>query len=349
MLMPLTAATVTPAFAGTQIGNQPSPQVCNVYIEYPSHMELRLENATCDQNDNLVGQHSISVTVDLAVRNGVRFTFDSDFLNGRLNGLTSIQTDAGFSFNGEIFPDGRTVGRTTAFDGSVVEGESRGGLANLTATVTRPNGQILYYISGQSVTKESYAQRQTQLASKPPKQSSPVLDMFKRVILRTIADCSTGGCQAEYEQERVRRERKAQERQAAAYQERQARIAEEQRQNSIRRQAENDRYITEQANIRSQQLAAIEDARIKQLAGLDRDGNPVQPPVAPVVIARNDPPPVFVIDTRPPAPTVTTNPPEFSGDVNPQGDPPVITPRPPELPAGLTPLTSSDHQSLRHP
>ncbi len=451
----LVAGISAPSFAGTQIAGS-RQQVCNVIIEYPSRMEFGLENATCDQNGNLVGQHSISITVDLAIRNGVRFTFDSNFLNGRLNGLTSIQTDVGFSFDGEIFPNGRTVGRTVSFDGSVVEGETRGGVANLTGTVTRRNGQVIYYINGRESEASAFADNQSpnpssgkggslttpptavadmsnvtvgkvtclvdlpvsiyvvksklsgkcvngyysgpakltltpkadsqyqpmtaslvyqngQIASavelkypalnmlysgdildwlpysgnavqdigndnylilqlengreiyrnteyRQPKASTLALRKLVSNLVTTVStnavDCVIGSCAKE------RRDRKAQERQTAIYEQQQAQIREQQRQNDVAKQAENDRYKAEQANIRSQQLAAIEDARIKQLAGLDRDGNPIVQPAVPVVIARNDPPPVFVVDTRPPAPTVTTNP---------QVDPPAITTTPPEL------------------
>jgi hypothetical protein len=126
-----------------------------------------------------------------------------------------------------------------------------------------------------------------------------------------------------------------QKREADAYQARQQDIA---RANDITRQAQatagqqvrDEQIAQQQANDQAQAEwqrqsdATIEDARRKALAGLDRDGNPLPQPVPRVEVARNDPPPLF---------GGTTNRPEFGGDARPQGDPPVVTTMPPDLPA----------------
>lgn len=121
-----------------------------------------------------------------------------------------------------------------------------------------------------------------------------------------------------------------QKREAETYQ-RQQDIA---RANDITRSPPVDTYAQQQEAARIERERVIEDARQKQLAGLDRDGNPLPAPATPVQVARSDPQPVFTTDTNPSAtPTVTTNPPVFGGNANPQGDPPIITTQTPELPA----------------
>jgi hypothetical protein len=156
-----------------------------------------------------------------------------------------------------------------------------------------------------------------------------------------------------------------QKREAEAYQARQQDIA---RANDITRQAQAtagqqvraEQVAQQQANDQAQadwqrqSDATIEGARRKALAGLDRDGNPLPQPAAPVQVARLDPQasnngwqpgqsqwssarvwgdqsaqPIPTVSTRPPVFGGPTRAPEFGGVTN----PPIVTTRPPDLPA----------------
>jgi hypothetical protein len=144
-------------------------RICRVIIEYPNHMEFGVAGATCDQNGMLTGHQNISITADLAVRDHVTFTFDSTFVSGRLSGQTSIQTDAGLSFVGRVFEGGRAIGRTVGFDGSIIEGETRDGVQNLTGTLTRPGQKLTYFINGREVSAPEFAPRN--ISTAPPSGS----------------------------------------------------------------------------------------------------------------------------------------------------------------------------------
>jgi hypothetical protein len=270
---------------------QSSQGTCHAIIEYPSRMELNVEGDDCDQNGMLSGHQKIELTVDLPVRSNVTFTFDSFFVAGKLHGQTKIQTDAGLSFVGQMYEGGRAVGRTIAFDGSIIEGETWNGFKNLTGTLSAPvhrGGQVDYFVAGESVSREVYEARPKAAAPvvAATKRTSPFGEMLKRVIVGNLVDCLRGGCQAEMAAARAADERKLQERRDAdAYAEQQTRIAEGQRRANAARQEGVASWQRQQAEDRQRGLDAIEDARRKQLAGLDRNGSPLPEPTLP---ARSD-------------------------------------------------------------
>jgi hypothetical protein len=163
---------------------------------------------------------------------------------------------------------------------------------------------------------------------RPPSEAELALGRIVTGLATAAVDCAVGACaEQRCTERRAHREQQARNNDLAAQAD-QLRVARQQ--NEARAQEERDgwaRVAAQQETDRHNSQAAIEEGMRR--AGLDPSGNP---PPQPVQVARANPPPPLITTNRP-AFGGATGAPEFGGSTSPQGDRPILTTNPPEVPA----------------